>query len=199
MTETIKEEIKTEPAEMPFSNSCLIVRDIFNAMEKHPSRYSYETAEGLQQLQILAVRLAQENVPSYRGAFQQAKLAGFCITSGWWAHHQLLNQNEQTEELLSLENVLSIPEFTKLHQMGLTEENGVERSLVFGFRCGVRLGYMARQKITTTESGTNVITTQKLISYLKETDCVTMQSPHFIHTHAAPIRLTEQKQFVHES
>lgn len=195
MTETIKEET----AEPLFSNSCLIVRDIFNAMEKHPTRYSYETTEGLHQLQILAVRLAQENVPSYRGAFQQAKLAGFCITSGWWAHHQHLNQNEQTEELLSLENVLSIPEFTKLHQIGLTEENGVERSLVFGFRCGVRLGYMARQKIKESESETGAITTQKLVSYLKETDCASMQGAHFIHTHTDPIRLTEQKQFVHES
>ena len=95
----------------------------------------------------MGVHLSRHRVKSLRGTFQQAKLAGLCLSSGWFKRY-LLSESKDSfiPELMRLIISLSTSDFTRISLSDKTSEKAIEICLIRGFESGVRLGQLAAQQ-----------------------------------------------------
>ena len=160
-----------------------IVNDILEALKSHGDKYSCETFKGLTALKTLGAKLSAERVKCYRGMFHQAKLVGFCLSSGWIHTNRAdTKQKNQLPELMLLLSAMETADFKREALSDKSPEQAIEFCLIRGFEQGVRLGMLARQNLQ--KQG---ITTQTLLGFLNRS----AQSEPVI---PAPQKIVAQKQ-----
>lgn len=159
-----------------------IVGDILEALKSHGDKYSCETFKGLTALKTLGAKLSAERVKCYRGMFHQAKLVGFCLSSGWIRSKQVAGeQKNQLPELMMLLSAMETADFKREALSDKSPEQAIEFCLIRGFEQGVRLGMIARGNLQ--KKG---ITTQTLLGFLNNS----AQSENVAH---APKKITSRQ------
>ncbi len=145
-----------------------VIRDILTLVEQHPETYCVTSLRGLSNLKDLGVKTSAKRVKSFRGTFQQAKLTGFCIASGWIEQHKgIKNSDDLLPELIALSSVMESADFARLNFTDKNFEEAIELSVVHGFENGVRLANIATAEFNRSFKQGQPISTTFLHSFLK--------------------------------
>lgn len=149
----------------------LIAYDILSIMSSDSTTYNITSHKGLTALKNLAIQLASHEVKSCRGAYEQGKLIGFCIATGWAKKNQpVLAQTANSEECKEFPSLKGINEgiitdLVKLNSIILVDQSApflsikakkaqqafflnttLPKCIIKGFQHGMRLGnQIARQ------------------------------------------------------
>ncbi len=145
-----------------------IIRDILTTMEHHPQTYCLNTLKGLLDLKNLAVEISAKRVKSLRGTFQQAKLTGFCLASGWAEQHKgIENSDDLLPELVLLATVMESSDFAQVNLKNKNYTKCLELCVVHGFENGILLGRAAAKEFTIRHKKMPYITTEFLHLFLE--------------------------------
>ncbi len=147
---------------------CFIIRDILAVLDQNPDMYALNTLKGLSEFKKLAVAASSQRVKSLRGAFQQAKLTGLCLASGWTNTHQGIDDSDSLlPELILLVGKIDTADYQKINMSGKDYDSAMELSIIRGFESGIRMGHQAAEQFKRKNGSRRSMTTDDLYSFLE--------------------------------
>lgn len=134
-----------------FYNS-MIAFQVLEEMRSFPPKYDLSTHKGRLNMYNLAVFLANKNVKSFRGAFDQASLIGFCIASDWSSKNKpfvLQDKEKCLRDLVLLNGFVSGKRMIFEKAGKKPFYSSIESAVLKGFHNGYLLGlrYAVRKNV----------------------------------------------------
>lgn len=133
----------------PLSHA-LIAYDLLSAVSKNTTTYNIKTNDGLNALKQLALRLAERNVKSLRGTFEQSKLVGFCLTTNWFDKNKealLREDSDIIRDLFCLSNSITGNRAENESLMIFEGKETLDSCVTKGFQSGIKLGVRVIQNL----------------------------------------------------